>query len=69
MEHIQIHKNLQPYACKCDVCGNKCSEEVHVLLMAHIRIPTGEKPYECDICGKKFTQKIKLAVHRRITRT
>ncbi|XP_044731146.1 zinc finger protein 569-like [Chrysoperla carnea] len=49
-------KNLCPY------CGRAFKELGN--LKQHIRIHTGEKPYECEFCPKKFAQWSSLRSHR-----
>ena len=55
------HKNK---ACTCSVCGQVFKQKR--LLMNHMRIHTGEKPYICSVCGKAFRNAGNLWKHNLV---
>ena len=48
----------------CSTCGKTFKSKT--LLENHLRVHTGDRPYECEVCGKKFIQKAHLKTHRTV---
>ncbi|XP_018607098.1 early growth response protein 1-like [Scleropages formosus] len=53
----------RPYACPVDTCNRRFSRSDE--LTRHIRIHTGQKPFQCRICMRNFSRSDHLTTHIR----
>nr|XP_060621690.1 early growth response protein 1 [Anolis sagrei ordinatus] len=53
----------RPYACPVDACDRRFSRSDE--LTRHIRIHTGQKPFQCRICMRNFSRSDHLTTHIR----
>src|SRR6218665_1874410 len=61
--HVNTHNGKKKHADKlCSLCGKSVTANY---MPIHMRMHSGEKPFECSVCFKRFPKKINLEGHIR----
>ena len=66
IKHTQMHMNSKErLVCQFENCGKEFSKNSS--LLSHVRVHTGEKPFQCEVegCGWAFRTSSKLRRHER----
>jgi len=63
MRHEREHKAKLEGKFSCEICNKSFIDDS--CLKRHIRIHTGEMPYQCSDCGKRFVQSSGLKQHQK----
>lgn len=64
LEQSQVTDDKQlPNMFECGICGFSAASQQGIKL--HMRVHTGEKPYQCDLCTESFRHSGTLVTHRR----
>ncbi|XP_071507571.1 zinc finger Y-chromosomal protein 1-like [Diadema antillarum] len=59
--HMSLHDPKHVYIKEqCKVCGKSVSKDY---MRVHMRVHTGEKPFQCKVCSRCFIQKSSLKQH------
>ncbi|WAR18122.1 ZN345-like protein [Mya arenaria] len=57
--HVNTHTSIVTKPFKCELCVKSFSDKPN--LRKHMRIHTGEMPYECSVCLRRFRSSIKTS--------
>lgn len=58
--HLKSHKKA---SFKCEHCGVVLKSKLG--FKQHLRLHSGERPYECNICGEHFSSSSRMSEHKR----
>ncbi|EGT50763.1 hypothetical protein CAEBREN_13574 [Caenorhabditis brenneri] len=61
--HIPRENKVTCYWTNCDRAGKPFKKRSE--LVNHVRVHTGETPFQCDVCRRRFARAQNLQLHRR----